>query len=234
MDTCLNIVVVEDHEALRFITVEALKSHGHRVTGVESAESLQECLGSQAIDLIVVDINLPGEDGLSLARRLKQSHPGLGVIVVSVRDRLDQKLGAYESGADVYLTKPVSVEELCASVAALGKRLPGVQPLQSLPPQGFSLDLQRMRLRGPAGETPLTSQEATLLAALVRAPGRRLETWQLLDQLGWLDTPGKNALEVPMSRLRRKLVRVGAADHPLIAIRKYGYQLGCAVVIDRP
>ena len=231
MDSCLNIVVVEDHEALRFITVEALKSRGHRVTGAESAEALQECLGSQAIDLIVVDVNLPGEDGLSLAQRLKQSHPGLGVIVVSVRDRIDQKLGAYEIGADVYLTKPVSMEELCAAVAALGKRLPGARP--AVPQQGLFLDLQQMRLQGPADLVALTSQEATLLAALVRAPGQRLETWQLLDQLGWLDAAGKQALEVPISRLRRKLVTVGAGSNPLIAIRKYGYQLSCPVVIDR-
>lgn len=228
MDTCLNIVVVEDHEALRFITVEALTSRGHRVTGVESAECLQERLGNEVIDLIVVDVNLPGEDGISLARRLKQSHPDLGVIVVSVRDRLDQKLGAYESGADVYLTKPVSVEELCAAVSALGKRLAGSTDRAR---RAFGLDLERMRLRGPAGETPLTSQEATLLSALTRAPGHRLETWQLLDQLGWLDTPGKAALEVPISRLRRKLIGVGAAGNPLVAIRKYGYQLGCPVVI---
>lgn len=229
MDPCLNIVVVEDHEALRIITVEALQSRGHRVIGVESAESLQETLGNQSLDLVVVDVNLPGEDGVSLARRLKQSHPDLGVIVVSVRDRLDDKLGAYECGADLYLTKPVSVEELCAAAAALGKRLLRV----SRPPRrDFSLDLQQMRLRGPAGETPLTAQEATVLAALVRAPGHRLETWQLLEQLGWVDTSGKMALEVPMSRLRRKFTLVGAANNPLIAIRKHGYQLGCAVVID--
>jgi DNA-binding response OmpR family regulator len=229
MDPCLNIVVVEDHEALRIITVEALQSRGHRVIGVESAECLQEALGNQSLDLVVVDVNLPGEDGVSLARRLKQSHPDLGVIVVSVRDRLDDKLGAYECGADLYLTKPVSVEELCAAAAALGKRLQRV----SQPPRiGFSLDLQQMRLRGPAGETPLTTQDATVLAALVRAPGHRLETWQLLEQLGWLDSPGKMALEVPMSRLRRKFTLVGATTNPLIAIRKHGYQLGCEVVIE--
>jgi DNA-binding response OmpR family regulator len=229
MDPCLNIVVVEDHEVLRIVTVEALQSRGHRVIGVESAECLQEALGNQSIDLIVVDVNLPGEDGVSLARRLKQSHPDLGVIVVSVRNRLDEKLGAYECGADLYLAKPVSVEELCAAVAALGKRL---QRTRRPPQQGFSLDLKRMLLRGPAGEAQLTSQDATLLAALVRAPGHRLETWQLLDQLGWLDTPGKMALEVPVSRLRRKFTLVGAAANPLIAIRKHGYQLGCPVVID--
>lgn len=229
MDPCLNIVIVEDHEALRNITVEALQSRGHRVIGVESAESLQETLGNQSLDLVVVDVNLPGENGVSLARRLKQSHPDLGVIVVSVRDRLDDKLGAYECGADLYLTKPVSVEELCAAAAALGKRLLRV----SHPPRrDFGLDLQQMRLRGPAGETPLTTQEATVLAALVRAPGHRLETWQLLEQLGWVDTSGKMALEVPMSRLRRKFTLVGATGNPVIAIRKHGYQLGCAVLID--
>jgi DNA-binding response OmpR family regulator len=229
MDPCLNIVVVEDHEALRVVTVEALQSRGHRVIGVESAECLQEALGNQSLDLVVVDVNLPGEDGVSLARRLKQSHPDLGVIVVSVRNRLDDKLGAYECGADLYLTKPVSVEELCAAVAALGKRL---QRASQPPRRDFSLDLQQMRLRGPAGETSLTAQEATVLAALVRAPGHRLETWQLLEQLGWLDTSSKMALEVPMSRLRRKFTVVGATTNPLIAIRKHGYQLGCEVVID--
>ena len=118
MDTCLNIAVVEDHETLRLVTVEALQSQGHRVIGVESAEFLQEALGNQSLDLVVVDVNLPGEDGVSLARRLKLSHPDLGVIVVSARNRLDDKLGAYECGADLYLTKPVSVQELCAAAGA--------------------------------------------------------------------------------------------------------------------
>lgn len=227
MDPRLNIAVVEDHEALRIVTVEALQSRGHRVTGVESAESLQEMLGNQPLELVVVDVNLPGEDGVSLARRLKQSHPDLGVIVVSAGNRLDDKLDAYECGADIYLTKPVAVEELCAAAGALGKR---IQRTSHPPLPGFSLDLKQMRLRGPAGETSLTSQDATLLAALVRAPGRRLETWQLLEQLGWLDT-GKIALEVPVSRLRRKFSVVGATANPLIAIRKQGYQLSCDVVI---
>lgn len=229
MDPCLNIAVVEDHEALRIITCEALQTRGHRVTGVESAECLQEVLGNQALELVVVDVNLPGEDGVSLARRLKQSHPDLGVIVVSARKRLDDKLDAYECGADLYLTKPIAVEELCAAAGALGKRL---QRSTHPRPSGFKLDLKQMRLHGPTGETPLTSQDATLLAALVRAPGHRLETWQLLEQLGWLDTACKMALEVPVSRLRRKLSRVGATDNPLIAIRKQGYQLSCSVVID--
>ncbi|WP_129774858.1 response regulator transcription factor [Peristeroidobacter soli] len=227
MDPHLNIAVVEDHEALRIVTVEALQSRGHRVTGVESAESLQEMLGNQPLELVVVDVNLPGEDGVSLARRLKQSHPDLGVIVVSAGTRLDDKLDAYECGADIYLTKPIAVEELCAAAGALGKR---IQRTSHPPPSGFSLDLKRMRLRGPAGEISLTSQDATLLAALVRAPGRRLETWQLLEQLGWLET-GKIALEVPVSRLRRKFSVVGATANPLIAIRKQGYQLSCDVVI---
>ena len=229
MATCLNVVVVEDHEALRCITVEALTSRGHRVIGVESAECLQEALGSRPIDLIVVDINLPGEDGISLARRLKGSHPELGVIVVSVRNRLNDKIDAYEGGADLYLTKPTSVEELCAAVAALGKRLLSARCRDC---DGFRLNLKSMRLSGPAGDVQLTTQEVTLLAALVRAPGHRLETWQLLDQLGWLDEPGKLALEVPVSRLRRKFIQAGAAGQALIAIRKYGYQLGCTVLID--
>ena len=229
MDPRLNIVVVEDHEALRIVTVEALQSRGHHVTGVESAECLQEALGNQSLDLVVVDVNLPGEDGISLARRLKQTHPDLGVIVVSARKQLDDKLGAYECGADLYLTKPVAVEELCAAAAALGKRL---QRTNDRPRQGFSLDLKQMRLRGPAGETPLTAQDATLLAALVRAPGHRLETWQLLEQLGWLENAGKMALEVPVSRLRRKFILVGATANSLIALRKHGYQLSCAVVIE--
>jgi DNA-binding response OmpR family regulator len=221
--------VVEDHEALRIVTVEALQSRGHRVIGVESAESLQEVLGNQSLELVVVDVNLPGEDGVSLARRLKQNHPDLGVIVVSARNRLDDKLGAYECGADLYLTKPVAVEELCAAAGALGKRLQRASPT---PQSNFTLDLKGMRLRGPSGDTSLTSQDSTLLAALVRAPGHRLETWQLLEQLGWIDTTSKMALEVPISRLRRKFTLVGATTNPLIAIRKQGYQLACAVVIE--
>ncbi|MCX8017571.1 MAG: response regulator transcription factor, partial [Rhodocyclaceae bacterium] len=208
--------------------VEALVEKGHRVVGVESAEALLELPAALRADLMVIDLNLPGEDGISLARRLRQAQPSLGIVMLTARARAEDKIAGYESGADIYLAKPVSVEELAAAVGALSTRLKGGRP-------GYDcrLHLASRTLSGPGGQTALTALECALLAALARAPGRRLEYWQLLEQAGRLaDDAGKAMLEAPVSRLRAKFAAVGKAGNPIKSIRRFGYQLCADVALD--
>lgn len=226
MDTRLNIVVVEDHDGLRDVTVEALVEKGHRAVGVDCAEALQEMPAVPRVDLMIIDLNLPGEDGISLTRRLKESQPELGIIMVTARSQISEKTDGYASGADIYLTKPTSIEELTAAIGALAKRL----RRRRIDEQGLRFDIGALGLHGPDGSAMLTALEGTLLAALVRAPGNRLEYWQLLDLVGRLNE-GKVALEAPMYRLRTKLTVVGASGNPIKSIRQVGYQLGVTVTI---
>ncbi|WP_428028776.1 response regulator [Ancylobacter sp.] len=223
----LSIAVVEDNDDLRAAILTALSGEGHHVVGFDCAEALAEHGRALRIDLVVVDLNLPGEDGISLTRRLRATDPDIGIIMMTARTRTDDKRIGYESGADIYLPKPVSLEELAAAILALSRRL---RPMPA-GPAGLTIDTGRLRLGGPEGTTPLSAPEAALLAAFARAQDHRLETWQIIEVLEQADrAPNRNALNVTISRLSAKLRQSGATSRPIRAIRNWGYQL-CEPVI---
>ncbi|UOK71530.1 response regulator transcription factor [Ancylobacter polymorphus] len=224
----LSIAVVEDNDDLRTAIVNALKGEGHHVVGFDCAEAIAEQGQALRIDLVVVDLNLPGEDGLSLTRRLRVTNPDIGIIMMTARTRSDDKRIGYESGADIYLPKPVSLEELTAAILALSRRLRPAAPA----PTGLVLDTVRLTLAGPQGALGLSAPEAALLAAFARAQDHRLETWQIIVVLEQGDrAPNRNALTVTMSRLSAKLRHCGGGAHPLRAIRNWGYQFCEPIVL---
>ena len=116
MATHLSIVLVEDNDDLRELTADALRAEGHRVTALSCAEELEDKAGGAAADLFLIDLNLPGEDGFSLARRIRQVQPLVGILIVSARSELQDKVQGYDCGADAYLPKPVPFEELRAAI----------------------------------------------------------------------------------------------------------------------
>lgn len=216
----LNILVVEDHDMLRDATVAMLQSHGHRARGVLCAEDL-DALDAALPDLYVIDLNLPGEDGLSLARRLRQARPGVGIVMATARTQLHDRVAGYGSGADIYLPKPVDPAELLAAVRALGQR---IRPADS--GQALRLNLQGLRLAGPQASVVLSAAEAQLLVALAQAPLQTLERRQVAVHLK-LDSRDalRTNLDVRLSLLRKKLREAGAPDPCLQAIRNHGYRL---------
>jgi|GEM_PF-5700042 len=119
----MNIIVVEDHDALREVTVSALSDMGHKVRGIGSAEGLSGELQLCIPHIMVLDLNLPGEDGISVANRIRASYPEIGIIMVTARKNYDDRITGYKSGADIYLTKPTSLEELGAAIDALSRRI---------------------------------------------------------------------------------------------------------------
>jgi DNA-binding response OmpR family regulator len=221
MHDTLNIMVVEDHDALRNVTVEALARRGYTVRGVDCAEALPDEPGLFPIDLFVIDLNLPGEDGLSLAARLRAAQPDIGIIMVTARGQVRDRLAGYDNGADIYLTKPTSADELCAAVRALTRRIqPGGAGAL------FALSLAGLSLQGPKGKISLSSHESVVLAAFVRAKDQQLETWQLIELTEKLvNEASKKALEVQIVRLRKKLQQAGADESTIKAIRGQGYRL---------
>ncbi len=229
MDTVLKIIVVEDHDDLREMTVEALCEQGHHAIGVDSAEALSDWLGMPP-DVMVIDLNLPGEDGISLARRVRATQPSIGIIMLTARSNAVDRTTGYQSGADIYLTKPTSEEELGAALQAVARRLkpPGAVPDQRV--FVFTLDMQRLMLSGPQAQVSLNALEATVVSALASALWQRLENWQLLKLLAKSEASYTKArLEVLIFRLRKKLVQAGADEYAIKVIRQVGYQLGVAV-----
>ena len=229
MDTAiprLNIVLVEDHDILRQMLQQALQEAGHQVVALSCAEELEDVAGGQPADLFLIDLNLPGEDGLSLTERVRAAYPLAGLIVVTARSGLQDKLEGYARGADLYLTKPLEVPELCAAVAALGRRRQRVEGLMAQQ-QTFTLSQQQMTL-AKTGQAPvhLTAAESAMLVAFSRAPGQRVAYWQIAETLGLdLQNYAKASLEVRIVRLRKKLVEAGAEAGCIEAVRGHGYQL---------
>lgn len=219
----MNIIVVEDNDELRDATVDALRVEGHQVLGLDCAEALPEQASWRRIDLMLVDLNLPGEDGLALTQRVRAIQPDIGIIMVTARGLSNDKRRGYDSGADIYMTKPVSLEELTAAIQSLSRRLkPEAAPVARL-----TLDLGRRVLRcRDQTEVLLTSHESALLAALSRAAECRLETWQLIDILekDSAEDP-KAAVEILIARLRKKLLQAGCTELAIKSIRSWGYQM---------
>lgn len=227
MDTHLRIGIVEDNDDLRDSLVDVLQGLGHAVQGFSCAEDLGDATHFTPFQLLILDLNLPGEDGLSLARRLKQVQPGLRVIMMTVRTALADRVRGYDTGADLYLPKPVAEAELVASVRSLARQIhAGSLAADGNAPSSLRLDAQALHLRGPNGVALLTSGEVTMLAALACAPGQQMEYWQLMQAMGLeVNEPNKATLAVRMTRLRGKLRQAGGTDQAVKAVRASGYQL---------
>ena len=219
MASTFGIVVIEDNPTLLDITVQALRSVGHNVRGLTATDEFDEHADTP-VDMVVIDLNLPGEDGLHFARRIRAAQPRIGIIMVTARALPAERIAGYRSGADIYLTKPTSMEELLSAVRALGMRL---LPNELIPGQPW-LDQRKLLLEYDNKSITLTDPETRILAALARASGQRLEKWQLLEIAG-SDDFSKGALEVRIARLRKKLEHIGLPDPSIRAIRNFGYQL---------
>ena len=226
----LSVAVIEDNDELRGTMLEALRAMGHRAVGLDSAEAMVDSADAGAIDILVVDLNLPGEDGLSLTRRLRAVQPGAGIILVTGRRHESDRRTSYEMGADIFLTKPISTDELRAAISALGRRLEGSGTGEGA---ALQLDMRRRALTGPAGTVEVRPQEAALLGAFVRAPDMQLESWQILEifeRAGW--SYSRANVGVAVFRLGARLREAGAAARPIRAIRNWGYRLHEKIILN--
>ncbi len=225
----LNILIVEDHDVLRESIVKVLKGRGHRAVGLICAEDVDDGAPQSLADLYIIDVNLPGEDGLSLAQRIRHAEPRAGIIVMTGRNHLTDRLDSFTSGADIFLSKPVDPAELAACVEALAKRL---APLET--DHALRLDAVRHVLSGPAGDALLTRTEVLLLAAMNRANDRQLERWQAMEYVDPADKGlSRASLEMCISAVRKKLLSVGAESPTILSVRGIGYRLCPKLVMEQ-
>ena len=225
----LHILVVEDNDGLREATVDFLRAQGHEVTGVVCAEEVDDTPTPDLPDLYLVDVNLPGEDGFRLTERIRRSQPRAGIVLMTARGQLTDRLDGYGSGADNYLIKPVEQAELLACLSSLARRLKATARQDAA---GLQLDTQTQRLTGPRGAVALTHGEGLLLAAFCRAAGQKLERWQVMQLVDPKDKGLVPAnLEMRISSLRKKLGTCGATGEAIRTLRGFGYALTCPVRI---
>jgi DNA-binding response OmpR family regulator len=219
----LNIAVLEDNHALRELLCELLNGEGYRAWGAFDAEELNEQLVNRPVDLLLLDLGLPGEDGFSVASRLRATMPGLFIVMTTARSGLSDRVRGYGCGADVYLPKPVSTEELLAVVASVARRLDADQPS---PPVNLPLlDLQAQTLTGQV-PVHLSRTEARILGALATATDQTVPSHVLLGLDGRCgDEKSKASLEVQITHLRKKLEQASQGVLRIRAMRGVGYQL---------
>lgn len=225
----LHILIVEDNDSLREATQELLVQDGHQVTAVSSAEEVDDTPTRDVPDLYLIDVNLPSENGFSLAERIRKSHPAAGIVLMTARGQLQDRLLGYNCGADNYLVKPVEQAELLVCIQNLARRLKSEKQAEVA---GLVLDAQALNLHGPADSVALTYPESLLLTAMTRAVGQKLERWQAMQLIDAKDKGLSPAnLEMRISALRKKMDSCGAPADAIRTIRGFGYALSCRVKI---
>jgi DNA-binding response OmpR family regulator len=237
----LQIVMVEDNEVLRTLTMDYLLSRGHAVKGYPAAESLDDAVRGQKpsarAHIYLLDVNLPGEDGLSLARRIRSEQPDAGIIMMTARTSELDKISGYEVGADIYLPKPCSLEQLNAAIGALGRRVQsggaeGGDAVASTAASVLSFSLKSLEVEGPNGAAQLTGTEGRLLDAFCQADSGLLTYEALAKLLGRVYSfKDWQVFAVNVTRLRKKLIEVGAPERCLVSVRSVGYQ--CCIRLTR-
>lgn len=223
-----NILVLEDNDDLREGWLSYFQGQGHFVRGAALADELLDGSGDFLPDVFVIDLNLPDGDGLEVVRRLRAVHANVGIVITTARSQMGDKVLGYDSGADLYFSKPVDPQELMAAISALAKRRGQGAPSTDQ----LCLSLARHALKGPLASVELTPSETALLATLARAAGQPTARGQLAALLGaGNDSPSDAVLEMRIARLRKKLITAGAEPHAIRAVHKRGYVLCCGLVI---
>lgn len=218
----MRILLVEDDEALGSAMQRALRGRDHAVDRVSDGRTAQSLLRTEAFDLIVLDLGLPGLDGLTLLRQLRQRGADTPVLVVTARGEVEQRVTGLDTGADDYLVKPFELSELKARVRALLRRGQGkAAPLLVHGPVSFDTVARRVSLNGAPLELP--RRELCLLEVLLGRVGQVVSKEQIAEKLfDFDDDAGLNAIEIYVHRLRKRL---GPAGVNIRTVRGLGYLL---------
>ena len=201
----MRLLLVEDDRMIGRAMRQGLADAGFTVDWVTDGRSAEGALGDGVYDLVLLDLGLPGKDGMSLLRDLRRRHDPVPVLIVTARDDVADRIAGLNEGADDYVLKPFNLDELVARVRALLRRRAGTgAPLLAC----GSLVLDPVRREAQLGGAPvsLSAKEFALLETLMQRPGAVLSREQLENAIyGWQQEIGSNAVEVHLHNLRRKL-----------------------------
>ena len=216
----MRILLVEDDEMIGEGVVDGLKAEGYAVDWVQDGNSALIALRTTPFSLVILDLGLPGKDGLSVLHEVRAKHMSIPVLVTTARDTVSDRVKGLDAGADDYLVKPFDLDELSARIRALLRRSAG----RSEP----TIERGRLLIRPETREVffngepvLLSSKEYALLVSLAERAGVVLSSGQLEEKLyNWDSTVGSNAIEVHIHHLRKKL-----ADDAIKTVRGVGYLL---------
>lgn len=220
----LRILLLEDDEILRDrILIPRLQQFGFEVTAIGQAANLDQQIGQQRPDIVVLDVGLPDRNGFDVARQLRAQRADIGIVMLTARGETLDRVRGLSEGADVYLTKPIDIDVLAATLYSLARRLRTPPPT----PGPWRLDAEGWCLLSPSGDAvALTQTESRLLAVLMEKPNQILSREVLIGTL----TPNVHAfdphrLEALIHRLRKKVFHVLGIPLPLTAVPGQGYVL---------
>jgi len=240
MSDNIHILVVDDQRETSDVVRDYLIGEGYRVSIAEDGTRMRRVLAQSHADLIILDLMLPGEDGLTLARSLRSEQPAVGIIILTGRSDTIDRIVGLEMGADDYLPKPFHLRELLARIKSVLRRVHariGDQPSAARSHAhfaGWNFDLSSRELQSPSGtEVRLTAGEFDLLATFVRNANQVLSRDRLLDLTRNREAgPFDRTIDVLVGRLRRKLDDTSQNPTLIKTVRGGGYMFTPAVKLS--
>ena len=201
----MRILLVEDDDMLGEAVREGLRQEGYVVDWVRNGGAALAALSTSSFSALVLDLGLPDSDGLGLLRRLRQSGQATPVVIVTARDRVSDRIGGLDAGADDYLIKPFDIDELGARLRAITRRADGCAESR-LSAGEVVLDLRQRTVTRHGAPAALTAREYALVELLMRKAGCLVTRAEIEEELyGFDDHIASNAIEVHIHNLRRKL-----------------------------
>ena len=231
------VLVVDDEAEIRRLVERYLGREGFDVLCAPDGDAMWRVLANHRIDLVILDIRLPGDDGISLTRRLHREHD-CAIILLTSRAEVIDRVAGLESGADDYMAKPFDPRELLARINAVLRRAQAARSRAEpqAPPGGYDFGdwhlsiARRELLDGRANPVPLSPAEFDLLRLLVEYPNRVLTREFLVQRLyGRRCMPYDRSIDVRVGQLRRKLGQAAGQDRPIKTVRGSGYLLSATV-----
>lgn len=224
----VEVLLVEDDPDLRHILVTSLQFLGFNIRAVTDGKELDREFALKPVHILLLDLNLPGESGNSIAARYRQQDPNIGIVMLTARGDLDSRVLGYADGADQYFVKPVDHQELAQALKSLGRRL---LPQQSC----WILDMCQQQIISPeGGHCGLTYNEAQILYTLAESAGSVVRRSSIYSVVNGIDDEfASQRLETALSRLRKKLRREGLSSLPVKACHGIGYAFVEPVKVQR-
>ncbi|PHM33441.1 two-component system response regulator PhoP [Xenorhabdus innexi] len=219
----MRILIVEDNALLRHHLKVQLRDIGHQVDAAEDSKEADYYLKENHPDVAIIDLGLPGEDGLSLIKRWRSDHINIPILILTARESWQEKVTVLNAGADDYVTKPFQLEEINARIQALMRRNSGLaSQVAELPP--FLIDLSRKEFSVNGKKIKLTAFEYTIIETLMRNNGKVVSKELLMRQLyPDAELRESHTIDVLMGRLRKKILHEWP-DEVIVTVRGQGYR----------
>jgi len=228
MQDVAHLLIVDDDERIRDLLQRFLIRNGFLVSGARDAEHARRLLAGLEFDLLVVDVMMPGEDGIELTRRLRETR-STPILLLTARGEIEDRIKGLEAGADDYLAKPFEPKELLLRINAILRRVPHDEPETMLPKVlrlgQVRYDIDRAELWEGDEQVRLTATETQLMKILSATPGEPVSRIDLVEEMGRSGGAQERAIDVQITRLRRKIERDPRQPRYLQTVRGSGYML---------